>query len=70
MKNMLSVASFTEEERLEGDMCLSQKWKGERKGGGQRGGFAEAGAAEGPPAAESGGSRTDGCGWQELRSQR
>lgn len=49
MKNMLSVASFTEEEISEGDMCSSKKWKCECKGGGQRGGFAEAGAAEGPP---------------------
>ena len=52
MRNMLSVASFTEERTWEGDRCLSTKWKGECRGGGQGGGSAagkaEAGAAEGP----------------------
>lgn len=47
MRNMLSVASFTDEGTWEGDRCLSKKWKGERRDGGQGGGFPAGGAAAG-----------------------
>lgn len=48
MRNVLSVASFTDEGTWEGDRCLSKKWKDRRRGGGpERGAVPQEGLSRG-----------------------